>query len=103
MLIAEPSPKAGCGNTANVALGATVEIYYPLHPFCGKQCIVVARLSNGNIWVREEDGRRLTIPAWMIDKWFCQTISLRQSPICSVAALMNLRDLLAVITKGEDK
>jgi hypothetical protein len=94
---------AGWVNTAHVALGATVEILYPYHPFFGHAFIVVGTLGNGNIWVRQAGGRRVTIPAWMTDKWFCQTITHGEFPTCSVPALIDLQDLLATMVKPESQ
>jgi len=39
----------------------------------------------------------------MTDKWVCQTITRGDFPMCSVTALMDLRDLLMAISKAEDK
>ena len=97
------SDEAGCLNTAHVALGATVEILYPHHPFFRHACVVVGTLRNGNLWVREAGGRRMTVPAWMTDKWFCQTIMQGEYPTCSVPALRDLRDLLVWMVKSESQ
>jgi hypothetical protein len=47
--------------------------------------------------MRAANGHILTVPAWMTDKWTCQRLKFADSPVCSLAALRDLADLLSLM------
>jgi hypothetical protein len=74
-----------------------VTIYYPLHPFFGREDLpVVRRFGSGRAEQLEVDTgqRRQLVAAWMTCHDRCERMSISSEPRCSLPALWELIALL---------
>jgi hypothetical protein len=72
-------------------------VCYHHHPFFGHEVEVIRTLrreADATVIVKLEDGLRLAIPCWMLDPVHCASLPEKPTPIISVRALCELRNLI---------
>ena len=68
---------------------------YPHHPQAGCEVGVLAhRRSSGTLHVLLPDETTATLPEWMFDAAYCQALVRQETPVLSVDALRDLRQLV---------
>ena len=88
------SPQAGQRHNAHIT-SPTVRIYYPWHPFCGRELPLLKRYRRLDAFcVRLPDETNMILPAWMCDAGVCAGLRELTSPCIALGAWRRLRCLL---------
>lgn len=65
---------------------------YPFHPAYGGDLKVVRRYRHQPVvCVMLSDGTHANLPCWMFDPIYCDSVSLREGALVSLAGLIQLR------------
>jgi len=83
-------------HTARFARGV-VKIYYGPHPRYGEEAEVFLSYKCGEetfYLISLFDNSRVLIPAWMTDEHACRCCVMSDSPVCALATLRQLRQVL---------
>jgi len=75
-------------------------VFYPCHPFFGKQNIsILRRVGSAEaefVEIQSADERQF-VPAWMLDADRCSRMTCGLQPAADLSSLMELADLLHVL------
>jgi hypothetical protein len=77
-----------------------VRVLYPYHPLYGHEVEIIQRKRYGDevyFLVKLFDNTQVFLPAWMTDEMACHRCVVRDAPICSVTALVQLRQFLDTV------
>jgi hypothetical protein len=75
-------------------------VWYPYHPFFGKQNLSIRRRVGSAeveyLEIQSADGRQC-VPAWMLDADRCTQMTCGLQPAVDLSSLMELADLLQAL------
>ena len=75
----------------------SIKVHYFCHPLYGKEIKILGHSSRGSdkfYIVSFFDNSNGYLPVWMTDPLICQQCVVREEPVCSLAALRRLQDVL---------